>query len=365
MRTLPGLDDPNLWGTRSKLHADAIVESVIGLLPDPKPDYAEVMARVRPFLLTCLGSHVPDTSAKTPETDETDDAPEDASSGKAKALLFLSKQEIEGLAKVLVAHWATEDWDALKAAMEAVPKDRVKKVGNAASKTLKKDADEALDASHALDIAIFGRFLAGKPDANIFGASRVAHAISTHTPDREFDFFTAIDDLRPQGVQASDMIGTVEFNSATFYRHAALDLDQLVQNLGGNKELAIRGAIGFLNAFVLSVPKGMERSMGHHTVPGFVFASVRKDSEALNLCGAFEVPLRENREASITCRSAQALVKEAMACEQVYGIPYTTTSVWIDKVVTDIQGFGIKAETFEALLKEVEQKVQVLLPLEG
>jgi CRISPR system Cascade subunit CasC len=59
----------------------------------------------------------------------------------------------------------------------------------------------------------------------------------------DFDFFTAVDDLKPPSEDAgAGMLGTVEFNSSCYYRYANIDLRQLLGNLGGDAEL-MRGAL--------------------------------------------------------------------------------------------------------------------------
>ena len=69
-------------------------------------------------------------------------------------------------------------------------------------------------------------------------ACQVAHAISTHSVEREFDYYTAVDDLKLDDTAGADMMGTVEFNSACFYRYAVVDWEKLVENLQDDKELA-------------------------------------------------------------------------------------------------------------------------------
>src|SRR5437588_675383 len=66
--------------------------------------------------------------------------------------------------------------DAKKIAKEAVPPELVKVMA------------EALDGGKAVDVAFFGRMLADLPQKNTDAAAQVAHAISTHKVDREFDF---------------------------------------------------------------------------------------------------------------------------------------------------------------------------------
>ena len=67
-------------------------------------------------------------------------------------------------------------------------------------------------------------------------ACQVAHAISTHRVSPDFDYYTAVDDLRPEETQGADMIGTVAFNAACYYRYAALDVEQLTANLDGDSD---------------------------------------------------------------------------------------------------------------------------------
>ena len=58
-------------------------------------------------------------------------------------------------------------------------------------------------------------------------ASMFSHALSTHKADNEIDFFAAVDDLQPKEESGAGMTSTLEFNSATYYRFAALNLDML------------------------------------------------------------------------------------------------------------------------------------------
>ena len=65
-------------------------------------------------------------------------------------------------------------------------------------------------------------------------ACQVAHAISTSKVGVEFDFYTAMDDLKkPEEETGAGMMGTVEYNSACFYRYANIDCaTSLQKNLG-------------------------------------------------------------------------------------------------------------------------------------
>jgi CRISPR system Cascade subunit CasC len=155
---------------------------------------------------------------------------------RTQYLVFLGRDQIDALAAACLAHW-----DALRAAAPT---------GDATGKAAKKSGKDAvpaevatalagvLDASKAADLALFGRMLADRPDKNVDAASQVAHAISTNRVSTEFDFFTAVDDLQPGEETGAGMMGTIEFNSACFYRYANVDAAQLTENLGGDTDLA-------------------------------------------------------------------------------------------------------------------------------
>ncbi|EEE2412381.1 type I-E CRISPR-associated protein Cas7/Cse4/CasC, partial [Salmonella enterica subsp. diarizonae] len=91
----------------------------------------------------------------------------------------------------------------------------------------------------AVDIAMFGRMLANKPDFNVEAACQVAHAFGVSETIVEDDFFTAVDDLRAASDDAgAGHLGETGFGSALFYTYICIDKDLLVKNLNGNEELA-------------------------------------------------------------------------------------------------------------------------------
>ena len=208
-------------------------------------------------------------------------------------LLFLGRSEIEAIAALCL-----ESWDELLAAAEVPPvegvtqsrKDARKSAQAAVPPALKKAIEDCLDGGKAADLALFGRMLAVLPEKNKDAASQVAHAISTHKVGVEFDFYTAVDDLKPDDNAGADMLGTIEFNSACFYRYQNVDTTQLAANLGDDLELARQTVNAFLQAAITAVPTGKQNSMAAHNPPCFVFAVVR-DTGAWNLANAFARPV--------------------------------------------------------------------------
>lgn len=212
-------------------------------------------------------------------------------------LLFLSTSQIERLAGLAIA--SARGGEALDA------------------KTVKKIFKEA----HAVDIALFGRMVADDTDLNVDAACQVAHAISTHAAENEYDFFTAVDDDKSRSEEedaGAGMMGTVEFSSATMYRYATVNLDMLVENLGDD-DAALRALEVFIKGFCLSMPTGKQNTFANRTLPEAVVVSVR-DDQPVSLVGAFEKPIRTNEADGYLTRSVGALAEHARAIEDNYGL---------------------------------------------
>lgn len=90
---------------------------------------------------------------------------------------------------------------------------------------------KALKDNPSVDIALFGRMAASDPTLNYDAAAQVAHAISTHTIQNEYDYFTAVDDLQDDDNAGAGHLGTVEFNSSTLYRYANVNVTELSKAL--------------------------------------------------------------------------------------------------------------------------------------
>jgi CRISPR system Cascade subunit CasC len=232
---------------------------------------------------------------------------------KTEYLLYLGEREVEQ-----IAQFAERNWDALVASAAGQ-----KKKGEAKddqTKRLAAEFKQLLDGGKAADLALFGRMLADLPDKNIDAACQVAHAISTHQVNMDFDYYTAVDDLKPEETAGADMIGTVEFNSACFYRYANIDLRQLRDNLGGDSELARKTVRAFLEASRDAIPTGKQNSFAAQNPPSFVFAVVR-ESGFWSLANAFVKPVRPRSDDDIVQLSVDALIQHWADLTSMYGDP--------------------------------------------
>ena len=142
----------------------------------------------------------------------------------------------------------------------------------------------------SVDMALFGRMVASDPSLNFDACCQVAHAISTHAVHPEYDYFTAVDDCSPEDNAGAGHIGTKEFDSATLYRYATVNVEELKKFLENDTARAVKE---FTEAFLCSMPTGAQNAYANRTCQDAIYVAVRKD-QPINLCGAFEKPIRSN-----------------------------------------------------------------------
>jgi CRISPR system Cascade subunit CasC len=237
--------------------------------------------------------------------------------GKTEYLLFLGQGEIEALAQLIHKHW--DDLAGLPVADEKKTKKEAKKEAKAALPAeVVKEAKALLNGQKAVDVALFGRMLADEPGVNQDAACQVAHAISTHRVEREFDYFTAVDDMGDEDESGASMIGLVEFNSATFYRYAVIDVAKLVGNLQEDRELALAAIKAFTQAMARAIPSGHQNTFAAHNLPSFVGVVLRHTSP-FNLANAFEKPVWPKKDESITALSVAKLAAHDAQISGFYG----------------------------------------------
>jgi CRISPR system Cascade subunit CasC len=240
--------------------------------------------------------------------------------GKTQYLLFVGLQEVSKIADLIDQHWdSLTVGQAGDEALKKKAKDAKKAAKDAVDGEIKKALVSVLDGGKALDVALFGRMLADLPEKNQDAACQVAHAISANSVEREFDFYTAVDDLKPDDSSGADMLGTVEFNSACFYRYVALDLEQLNKNLQGDTELMLKGLEAFLKAMVKAKPSGKQNTFAAHNDPEYIAVSVRTQADPRNLANAFEKPIRPSRDQSLTESSIEQLEDKWKRLATAYG----------------------------------------------
>ncbi|MBF6383383.1 type I-E CRISPR-associated protein Cas7/Cse4/CasC [Nocardia farcinica] len=278
------LVDPASLGVRTKRVVELIAER-IGEIDHDSEELREPDNRVAAAVQVLKGAGIVLEKPKK-KKDEVIDPVE-----QSKYLLFLSANQIDRLAHLAIA--------AAKGA----------KLDKSAAKAAANGAD-------SIDVALFGRMVADSTDLNVDAAAQVAHAISVHCVNNEFDYYTAVDDRSPEDNAGAGMIGVVEFNSSTLYRYATVDLGMLEKNLG-SAEATVLAVEAFAKAFVRSMPSGKQNTFAHRTLPDAVVFSLRED-QPVNLVTAFEEPVNAVGAAR-SVAAAKALVTRYSAIESSFG----------------------------------------------
>ncbi|MFD5537977.1 type I-E CRISPR-associated protein Cas7/Cse4/CasC [Streptomyces sp. NPDC127079] len=198
---------------------------------------------------------------------------------------------------------STNDADAADTADAKLP---------ALPKTSRNAVLTALAPRDAIDIALYGRFLAEIPDSpNVDGAIQSSHAFTVHEAEHTDDFYAAADDAKLARksnaldfLDAADdsgagMTGYQALISGTFYRHAVLDRRKLRQNLraAGMSEAdaesaAVAAEAEFVSSFVNAFPEAKKNSTASTGVlPALVLAF--DGDRPFNYAAAFQRPIDE------------------------------------------------------------------------
>ncbi|MEX2454044.1 MAG: type I-E CRISPR-associated protein Cas7/Cse4/CasC [Rhodospirillaceae bacterium] len=190
----------------------------------------------------------------------------------------------------------------------------------AAGEELPKEKDLAKmalrTADGAADIAMFGRMLAGSPEFNREAAVQVAHAITVNKVEVENDYYTAVDDLKvPSEDAGAGFIGEAGFAAGVFYLYVCVDRALLVENLGGDAELAARALEVLIKTLASASPSGKRNSFANHVRAEYVLAE-RGDSQPRSLASAFVEPVSKGDQVALAVKK---LTRQREAFAAVYG----------------------------------------------
>lgn len=146
-------------------------------------------------------------------------------------------------------------------------------------------------ADGAVDIAMFGRMLADDADFNREAAVQVGHAMTTHAAQAEEDWFSAVDDLNKAEETGAGHLGETAFGSGVYYQYVCVDVDLLVENLGGDRALAEKGLQALARALALAAPTGKQNSFASRPRAHYIRAE-RGSAQPRDLTGAYFVPVK-------------------------------------------------------------------------
>lgn len=295
-----------LLGMRTQ-QLPALVRDQLSALNAGTDEIAAIMARAPEIGRESTKSKKEDEAE---EEAEADDKIEEISTGETKQLIFLdTANELPQLAKKLLQQcqkYGAKDF--------ANPK-----------KVKIADITKALGQSvpRSVDIALFGRMTTSDAFRDIQAASQVAHALSTHTVEQEFDYYTAMDDHpSAAGKVGADMIGDIEFNSCTYYKYINIHWEGLLDNLGGKEQadIAQRAVKALLQAAATAQPSGKQNSFAAFNLPDFILVEVSPKNLPVSYANAFLKPARAYGSKTLMDVSVEQLEQHIQRLSKVYSL---------------------------------------------
>lgn len=295
------------------------------------------------FLAAGYSPEVAQTAAEKASGFGTKEGKERPESLDTAQTMFLTDADIEAVMNTLTAaaqETTPSQFKALKAA------------------DLQAQARSAGFRPISVDVALFGRMTTSEAFRDVEASCQVAHALSTHKVDHEYDYFTAVDDLQGQSEveedAGADMIGDVEFNSACYYKYFSVDFGGLVDNLTGKsayrkdipssditaaQQLAATALEALLRAAALVTPSGKQNSFASHTPPAAVLVEVRPRRTPISYANAFVSPARPGKGDDLVLDSLTKLQAHVQALTTGFNLP--TTARFLLAPLPDHQSFQI------------------------
>jgi CRISPR system Cascade subunit CasC len=218
-----------------------------------------------------------------------------------------------------------------------------------AGETDKEVLQGILNQAPDIDIALFGRMLANDATLNEDASAQVAHAISTHAVQTEFDYYTALDDNAAKDQSGAGMLDTIEYNSETLYRYANVAVHELAHQLG-SKENAVKALKLFVEAFSNSMPTGKMNTFANTTLPQALMVNIRAD-RPVNLVSAYENPVKP-RDGYVD-ESVKRLFRELKETEKFVEKPLLTLYLTQDEVSEKPEGQA--EDSLRDLLNDLDQ----------
>lgn len=266
-------------------------------------------------------------------------------------IMYLTPQDIEAVADVI-----------FQAAQEAGTPAEFRKVSAKDLQARARDKWRPITP----DIALFGRMITSDAFRDVESAVQVAHALSTHRMEHEFDYYTAVDDLRDPFESDDDrgaaMIGDIEFTSACYYKYFSIDLDGFVDNLVGEgavrpeeraraRELAEKTTLAFLEAAVFTSPSGKQNTFAAHQLPDAILVELRDRKVPVSYANAFVNPVTAGRGEDLVQRSISAFTEHVELLTRKFSLP-RVARLWFTTRDAALEG-ARACETFEELKREL------------
>ncbi len=249
-----------------------------------------------------------------------------------------SEEAITGTAQLIFIDRRTEARPLAVRLLEVYNHLGAKKWAQAKIPDITKGLGERLPRS--VDIAMFGRMTTSQAFKNVQASVQVAHALSANAVRQEFDYYTAMDDLKPDSEPGADMIGDVEFNSNTYYKYLNVHWEELVKNLGGDKDVAQRAVLALMEAAAFAQPSGKQNGFAAFNLPDFILVEASDRNLPVSYANAFLKPVRGSSDQSLLANSIEALASYVARLSRAYNLSPQRAYLAVD----DCEFLGLKAQ---------------------
>ena len=232
----------------------------------------------------------------------------DATDAKKRQALYFGEPEIEFLAGLAAGALAAADAEAAGKALDERLQDQ-----RANLRALKHGA--------GLGAALFGRMVTSDRAANRDAAIHVAHAMTVHAMERELDYMTVVDDLaRADEEEHAGSAGMfdMELTSGLYYGYVVVDIELLISNLGGDREIAA-GVVENLVHLVAQVSPGAKKGSTAPYSWAELMLIETGAQQPRSLANAFRDPVPLPARNGLLAMAAEAMGNHVARLDEAYG----------------------------------------------
>ena len=232
----------------------------------------------------------------------------DATDAKKRQALYFGEPEIEFLTSLAIESLAVTD---------------AKKAGEKFAKRLKDERANlrALKHGAGLGAALFGRMMTSDRAANRDAAIHVAHAMTVHAMERELDYMTVVDDLaRADEDEHAGSAGMfdMELTSGLYYGYVVVDIELLVSNLGGDREIAARVVENLVHLVAQVSPGAKKGSTAPYSWAELMLIETGAQ-QPRSLANAFRDPVPLPARNGLLAMAAEAMGNHVTRLDEAYG----------------------------------------------
>lgn len=170
--------------------------------------------------------------------------------------------------------------------------------------------------TRSIDVALFGRMRASRPEVNVDASVAVSHPLTVGVSKIEDDSWTSVDDLQSAEDTGSGGMGNVEFGSGTYYTYVEIDVRTLLRSLCGDIQQAKQAVAALIKAAATVTPGGFKNSFGNAVRASYVRVEIGEPSGNL-MMNAFEKPAESTEEAIKALQAAAIAQTAGFALDQV------------------------------------------------